>query len=484
MSDDRPTRDHDDPEDRYLRSTLGPRLVARFFGLLRAVRIYDLSNQAVSDQLREVLSLIEEAMDDQVTLVAMGQCFYLNGVRVRAESSQIQLFTALSAEFEQRRLGGMRFLEGVQAEELGTVMRLMVEHADAARGPGLGGAAISAGVLRIVPITLEELESKHEQELEQEDDGDTEKPNQARRAYRHAIQGAKAAILRTAKTGRPAIRRAKRVIQPIVDSTMKHDFAMVGLTAIKNHDEYTYAHCVNVSILSIAIGQALGVPRNALANLGVGALLHDVGKTTIPIDVLAKPGRLTNDEWALMCRHPLEGAKVVTHMPGLSTLTLDVLGVCLYHHLRNDGSGYPKVARSGPSPAMARIVAVADCFDAMTTHRAYRDRPFTGHEALSTLLGPDRLLFDPAVLWALVQTVGLYPAGTLMRTTSGYLVLSIQNDCEDLRRPHCRVLACPDGRHALDGRPVTWAPMPRHETVDRIVPPEEFDAEIDQLLAA
>jgi hypothetical protein len=133
---------------------------------------------------------------------------------------------------------------------------------------------------------------------------------------------------------------------------------------------------------------------------------------------------------------------------------------------------------------MARIVSVADCYDAMTTHRAYRARPFTGYEALRTLLGPDRAYFDPAVLWALVQTVGLYPAGTLMQTESRHMVLSLNNDREDLRRPQCRVLAYPDGTHALEGRPEIWEPMPRHESVRRVVPPEEFEVEIDRLLAA
>jgi hypothetical protein len=120
----------------------------------------------------------------------------------------------------------------------------------------------------------------------------------------------------------------------------------------------------------------------------------------------------------------------------------------------------------------------------MTTHRSYRARPFTGHEALGTLLGQDRNLFDPAVLWAVVQTVGLYPAGTLLETRSGHMVLSLNNNREDLRRPHCRVLAHPDGRHALEGRPELWEPMSRHETVVRAVPPEEFEVEIDRLLAA
>jgi HD-GYP domain-containing protein (c-di-GMP phosphodiesterase class II) len=475
-----PREDH---EDRKLESVVGPPLVARLYGLLRAVRIYDLSNQAVRDQLRETMVLVDEAMEDEVTLVAMGQCFYVNGVRVRAEPSQTSLFGALSTEFETRRLGGIRFLDGLQAEEFGVFMRLMVDHADAARGPLLGEAAAGAGVSHVVPITLEELESAQSESTEAADESPAER-DRARRVFRQALQGTKAAILRTARTGRPAIRRAKRVVQPIVDSIMKNEYSIVGLTAIKNHDEYTYAHCVNVSILSVALGQTLGFSRGTLANLGVAGLLHDVGKLTIPADVLSKPDALSDEEWTLMRRHPLEGAKTVMRMPGLSTLMLDALNVCLYHHLRVDGGGYPKVSHIGPPPALARIVSVADCYDAMTAHRAYRARPFTGYEALRTLLGQDRNCFDPAVLWALVQTVGLYPAGTLLQTESGHLVLSLNNDREDLRRPHCRVMAYPDGVHALEGPPEVWDPMPRHESVARVVPPEEFETEIDRLLAA
>jgi HD-GYP domain-containing protein (c-di-GMP phosphodiesterase class II) len=476
--------DHEDADDRMLESVLGPPLVARLYGLLRAVRIYDLSNQTVRDQLQETLALVDQAMEDEVTLVAMGQCFYVNGVRVRAEPAQIPLFSALSAEFEQRRLGGLRFVEGLRAEEFGAFMRLMVDHADAVRGPQLGEAAAGAGVAHVVPITLEELESAQSESVESSGEASQTDRDHARQMFRQALGGAKAAILKTARTGRPAIRRAKRVVQPIVDSIMKNEYSVVGLTAIKNHDEYTYAHCVNVSILSIAIGQTLGFPRSALANLGVAGLLHDVGKLTIPIEVLSKSGHLTDEEWVLIRRHSLEGAKAITRMPGLSALMLDVFSVCLYHHVRCDGGGYPRVTRAGPPPPMARIVAAADCYDAMTTHRAYRARPFTGYEALRMLLGPDREGFDPAVLWALVQTVGLYPAGTLLETRSGHVVLSLNNDREDLRRPHCRVLAYPDGTHALAGRPEIWEPMPRDDSVNRVVPPEIFEAEIDRLLAA
>ena len=477
-------RMEDDADDQMMESVVGPLLVVRLYGLLRAVRIYDLTNQAVRDQLRETLALVGEIMEGEITLVAMGQCFYVNGVRVRAEPSQIPLFSSLSQEFEQRRLGGVRLLHGLGAEDFGVFMRLMAEHADATQGPRLGEAAAGAGIMNVVPITLEELESAQSENADAGEEVDDTEQGRATRIFRQALQGTKAAILRTLKSGRPAIRRAKRVVQPIVDSIMNNEYSIVGLTAIKQHDEYTYAHCVNVSILSVAIGQTLGCPRGVLANLGIAGLLHDVGKLSIPVEVLGKPAQLSPEEWALMRRHPLEGAKLVMRMPGLSDLTRDALNVCLYHHVRFGGGGYPTLARVAPPPPLARIVAAADCYDAMSAHRAYRSRPFTGREVLSILLGQNRDAFDPAVLWALVQTVGLYPAGTLMETESRHVVLSLNNNREDLRRPHCRVLAYPGGQRPAEGRPEMWEPMPRHETVARVLPPEEFEADVDRLLAA
>ena len=484
MSDREPVTHAGDFDEDRADSALGRTLVTRLFGLLRAVRIYEITNQAVRDQIHEILTVLESLMEDEVLLVAMGQCFYVNGARIRAETSQIQLFGALSEEFEQRRLAGLRFLEGLTADELGAFVRLMRDHADAEQGPKLAEAAAAAGIAHVVPVGIEALDHVPAGAAEEHQEVATDPRAKARQMYGQALRGAKAAILRTARTGRPAIRRVKRVIQPVVDSIMKNEYSMVGLTAIKGHDEYTYAHCVNVGILSIAIGHGLGLTRGELANLGLGALLHDVGKVTIPVEVLSKPGKLTEDEWVLMRRHPLEGAKTVARMPGLSSVLLTALDICLYHHRRMNGSGYPAIVPDRVPPPLARIVSAADCYDAMTNHREYRARPFTGYEALHTMLGPDRACFDSAVLWGLVQAVGLYPAGTLLETVSGYIVLSLNNDREDLRRPRCRVLARPDRTLVREEHPEIWDPMPRHEAVARVVPPEEFEAEIDRLLAA
>ncbi len=463
---------------------LGALILTRFHGLLRSARLYDLSNQALRDQIDDMLQLLARSAEDEIVIVAMGQCFYLNGTRLRAEPSQTALFEALTQAFEARRLGGVRFLDGLVADELGAFVQLMNANADPRAGTPFAEIMTSAGLTHVVPVTLEELGVLSQALEEALDEEEQTERARARQTYQRAVSGTKAAIRRTARTGKPPIRRVKRLVQPIVDSIMKNEYSIVGLTALREHDEYTYAHCVNVSVLAIAMGQRLGLSRTELADLGVAALLHDVGKITIPSAVLGKPGRLTADEWRLMQRHPIEGLKIVARMPGLSALTLTTLQVCLQHHLTRGEGAYPAIARPHQVAALPRIVSVADCFDAMTAHRTYRARPFTGYEALQQLLGAERDKFEPIALWALVRTIGLYPTGTIMLTPSGYTVLSTHPNPADPSRPHCRVLSRPDGSMPMDSDVAIWEPMPADESVARVVLPEEFDFEVDRLLAA
>lgn len=470
-------------DDTAFDRSLGTQILMRLHGLLRTARLYDVTNQALREQIDDMLRLLQHSFDGEVAIVAMGQCFYLNGTRLRAEASQAPMFEALTREFEARRIGGVRFLDGLVADELGAFIRLM--NAPAAQdSAGFAETLAAAGLLHVVPVTLEELSALSQGIEEAEAEDPHGERARARQTYARAVRGARTAILRTARTGRPPVRRVKRLVQPIVDSIMKSEYSIVGLTALRNHDEYTYAHCVNVSVLSIAIGQRLGLSRTALADLGVAALLHDVGKLTIPPEVLGKPGRFSTEEWQLMQRHPIEGLKTVSRMPGLSALTRGAMEVCLQHHRTADGGGYPATDGIRRLSPLARIVSVADCFDAMTAHRAYRRRPFTGYEALQQLLGRERERFDAAALWALVRTIGLYPAGTLMLTPSGYMVLSTMPNPADPARPHCRVLSRPDGSMPMDSDAATWDPMPQDESVARVVLPEEFEFEVDRLLAA
>jgi HD-GYP domain-containing protein (c-di-GMP phosphodiesterase class II) len=475
--------DHDPLlDEEAARHEFGLELVTRLHGLLRAGRLYDRNNRSFQQHVEEFIATLARSNGEEVTLVCLGDYFYVDGVRLRARPGQLGLFRALRDEFESHGLGALRLIPGLGEEELAAFLTIH----GAARTPEkierIPDDLAESGVSHIVAIRERDVRSVAPESSDVSEAETTDERVRARQTFGRAVKGARGLLTRAAQTGRPAIRQARRLVQPVVDSILNDEYSIVGLTAIKDHDEYTFVHCVNVSVLSVAIGAALRLPRAMLANIGVAALLHDLGKLAVPPEVLHKPDRLTPVEWRQIERHPLEGVKMMINMPGLSPLLLDSMQVCIEHHMNVDGSGYPRGEHSmGP---LSRIVAVADVFDALTAHRAYRARPFTGYEALAIMLGPELHHSDPAALWAMVQSVGLYPAGTVMRMRSGHVVVSISPNTEDPRRPYCRVVAAPGQTEWNPASDHRWDPMPEGEHVERVLPPEEHKLPIDEMLAA
>ena len=469
-----------------LASAIGPQLLIRIAAIMRTARTYDVGNQAFQRQLADCFAVLQKMLESEsdVALAASAGYFYLNGARIRASSSLLPVYHSLIQEFERRGLSGIRVSEGVTGPELERFFQLLVAAEDPLVAEQVFADLHAASIDHIETIALSDVSAEDAaQEVDAAKDPNSER-GRAQRVFWRAVLGTKKLLVRTQQSGRPDLRHAKRLVQPFVDQIMNHEFSVVGLTAIKDHDEYTYAHCVNVAILSVGLGHVLGLSRQALADLGVAALLHDMGKLAVPGDVLRKPAKLDADEWKLMRRHPIEGVRMLFRLPGLSPLTIDSMRSCMEHHMNYDRTGYPRVSVDWSQGAMSRIVAMADCFDAMTAHRAYHKRPFTPFEALHYLLGTAKASFDPAVRWAMVQTVGLYPPGTVMITESNIAVLSITANAADLRRPHCRVLVHADGRIEPEEGGEAWTPMPETERVVRVLAPEDLQLNLQEYLAA
>ena len=472
----------DDPRNT---DVLGPQLLLRLSAVVRTAKTHDVSNQAFQRQLQDFLAVALMLLkdEDEFALVAVADYFYLDGQRIKASATLLPVYHGLLGEFERRAMGGIRFQQGLHAAELERFFQLFMGAEDPAVAELLPQALEEARVEHVLTVPASELDADDLARELTEQKEKTER-GRAKRVFWRAVLGTKKIMLRAKQSGRPDLRQAKRLVQPVVDNIMKHEYSLVGLTAVKDHDEYTYAHCVNVSILSVGMGQALGMSRQVLADLGVAGLLHDIGKLAVPGDVLRKPAKLTNEEWGLMQRHPLEGVKMTMRMPGLSPLTLDTMRVCLEHHMNFDHTGYPEIQHEWGQMTLSRIVAVADCFDAITAHRTYHKRPRTAFEALQYLLGPTRVSFDPAVLWALVHTVGLYPAGSVVHTDSGHIALSLSPNPDDARRPFCRVLVDPAGNMPGPERAEEWSPMPAGINVVRVLKPEDCEFATAEQLAA
>ena len=209
------------------------------------------------------------------------------------------------------------------------------------------------------------------------------------------------------------LKRAKRVVQSMIDQLLAAETNLLGLTNLRCYDEYTYNHSVNVGILSIAIGQRVGIGKNRLVDLGMAAVFHDIGKSCIPLAVLNKPGPFDEREWAVIRRHPVLGVKELLKLKGVDALTARIMQGAFEHHLNLDGSGYPRVDYPRGVSLSGRIVAIADCYDALTSARVYRRTAETPDATLRYILQKSGTLYDPILAKLFVNVLGVYPAGTL-----------------------------------------------------------------------
>jgi putative nucleotidyltransferase with HDIG domain len=209
------------------------------------------------------------------------------------------------------------------------------------------------------------------------------------------------------------------------------------MTTIKNYDEYTFNHSVNVSIYSLAMGKRLGFSKKTLTELGITALLHDIGKSKIPREVLNKPASLNDEEWGMMKKHPLTGVEIVLNLKQLGEINPRMVVGIFDHHLKSDLSGYPKLFRKKEVSLFGRIIQIADSYDAMTTPRIYKKTPYTPEQALALLLRERTVHYDPVLLKIFIGLVGIYPIGSLvlLNTRELGIVYKPSHDPRWLDRP-------------------------------------------------
>ena len=233
----------------------------------------------------------------------------------------------------------------------------------------------------------------------------------------------------------------QRVVESMLDNLLQDPAAVLGLTAIKGHDDYTLNHSINVCILSISLGSALGLAGEDLHSLGLAALLYDLGKVRVAEDVLMKSGPLTGDEWAQVKQHPEEGADLLKRLQLGDKMPMIV---AFEHHQRHDLLGYPE-STGAEQHLFSKIVAVCDAYDAMTTQRPFR-REIRPDKALAVLMQGRGKAYDPGVTKALVAMLGIYPMGAvvILDDRSTAVVYRVNND--DLLHPRVKVLADPAGR--------------------------------------
>lgn len=258
----------------------------------------------------------------------------------------------------------------------------------------------------------------------------------ARKILREARQVAEQ-LMDDARLGRQVnLHPAREIIARLVASVVRNQDALLGLSRIRSVDHYTFEHSVHVSVLMIAFARCLGLDRAVIEEVGLGALLHDVGKCRIPESILNKPGKLTDAEFEIIRGHVIQGQAILAESTDISTTALDVIAE---HHERIDGSGYPE-AKTGPMiTRYGQMASIIDVYDALTTQRVYHNA-MSPHEALRHLLQWSPQQFDRVLVQQFIRCVGIYPIGTLVRLESQRLAVVAETGREHFLKPIVRLI--------------------------------------------
>ena len=465
----------------------GRNLAMQFCVLLRTARIHDVGNVAFQGPLASLIETVDQiwTAEGDFKLQAIGDYLYINQNRLRVDASSYASYQFLIEEFRVRGLSGFVFTGRLTPPEVKKFARLFLDVDVKATDPyeDFSAALEKLSVERLVPMRTVVPQAGAVDTAEVRDSRKA-----AKRTFYRAIEATKAVMMGARDRRSVDLRRAKRSVQSIVDLILNEEYSIIGLTALKNHDEYTFNHCVNVSILSIALGNRIGLSKKMLGDLGVTAILHDLGKAAIPAWVLNKPAKLTPEEWKLMTEHPAQGVKMIARLRGLNELALRSMLVAYEHHLNYDRSGYPKLEDHLERQTLyGRIVSIVDCFDAMTAHRAYRRSPFTPYEALHYMITENRQKFDPLLLRAFVHTVGMYPAGTVVLLDTNEVAVVTAHGGRDLFRPSVKVVQDRE-RRQVDGPTLNLLdPSPDGDgpvaTIVSALNPDEYGVNIADALA-
>jgi len=396
---------------------------------------HPLLGQSMDELVTAVGALVEAGFADVTINLYKATLFVEN--QVFPEESVT--YRKLISELLDRGISALTFSDGFTREDASALIGLLAEE----KIRDIDAARIYLEQQGAAHLTIAETT-----ELDETDKEAKQKENKARaREVYNSGVAAMRDVETQVKLGRVfEVEPLQNVVSAMLDNLFQDPAAVLGLTAIKSHDDYTLNHAINVCILSLSVGAALGLDGDSLRSLGLSALLYDLGKVRIPEDILNKQGPLTGDEWQIVKSHATEGADLLKRIQLVDQMPMIV---AYEHHLRHDMQGYPDGQTTQEQHLFSKVVALCDAYDAMTTRRPFR-REIRPDKALAVLMQGRGKAYDPGLTKSFVAMLGIYPMGAVVKLEDGSTAVVFRVNNDDLLHPRVKVLADAEGRWFSD----------------------------------
>jgi len=405
------------------RARLADDLLRRLAAAIRGAQLYAPGHPLVTRSVTSLLETLATAHQytPSVTIGIVGEDLVVGDIPIRDAASTMG---ELMRRVQQAGIERIVIDRGVQSDE---IVRLV----EAVSRSELGDQ--TAALSRLPHIRVGRLQ------VDEQTDAGVGDIATFRKLYGDAVKVAETLWESTGVEGIPDADAARGMVDSLAQAVAQNRTALLALTALKNYDNYTFTHMVNVSILTMGQARGVGIDGSLLREFGLAALMHDIGKVKTPNEILNKPDKLTEQEYEILKKHTVDGAQILRKTPEMPTLAPVV---AFEHHLRADGTGYPSAQRPQLNLATT-LCGIADVYDAMRSQRVYQPA-FPTDRILAVLQRNDGKQFDQNLVRRFVQLVGIYPVGNIVRLYNGEIAVVMKAHAPDPYRPCVRILMTAD----------------------------------------
>jgi len=393
----------------------------------RTTALYGRDHPVVERQVNDLLQILARLFADRPSLMIFvhEETFFVDNTMLLEESVQL---SPLLIRLKKRNILSMTISIGLEPRELRSMVALLSMPEDEVQRRGGALAYLAQHDVRHIVVGSGQPTQVLPRAGFQADPRD---------AYRAGLRVIDELYFQASKDSALHLHKARIVVNSLIDIFAEHKIGLMGAATIKSYDQDTSHHSVNLCILSLFMASRLQLDRTLTSTLGLAALLHDIGKVRVPLEILNKAGKLTDEEWRIMQRHTVYGAQLLHHLAGHPRLAMVV---AFEHHANYDLSGYPSITTKERPHLLARIVQIIDSYDAATSARRIYRRPMAPDEIMRFILKGAGTIYDPVLAKAFVHELGVYPVGTLVVLDDGTLAVVRRPGERDAARPVAGVI--------------------------------------------